>query len=68
MGGGAFWDSVIIWLTIVPILVFGMVVVLTWLVFRVAGRRIGWGRAALYVLGTFLAFQVIALAVDTLFF
>lgn len=68
MGGSAFWDSMIIWLTILPILAFGVLAVLTRVAFWVVGKSIGWGRSAMYVLGAFIALQVIALVADTLFF
>ncbi|MBF0304107.1 MAG: hypothetical protein HQL41_00450 [Alphaproteobacteria bacterium] len=66
MGGGAFWDSTILWLTVVPLLVFGALVALTRGAFHMAGKRVGWGRCAIYVVGAFIGLQVIALVADAI--
>lgn len=58
MGGDAFWNGVILWMTAISIVGFAALVAVTRLVLRAMGKNVGWGRSALYVCGAFVALQL----------
>lgn len=64
MGGGAFWDTIVIWLTVIPILAFCLAVALTKAAFSLFGRPLGWAPAAGTVLGALMGLLLLALVAE----